>query len=45
MATASASTTRPNFVTNGTLAIGDRTNDPNVDGDNEIRSVTKLCVA
>jgi hypothetical protein len=30
--------------TDGTLAIGDQTNAPNVDGDMEIRSVTKLCV-
>ena len=35
--------TRSNFTTNGTLAIGDQTNEPNVDGAVRIRSVRKLC--
>ena len=35
--------TRSNFVTNGTIAIGDQTNDPNVDAVTRIRSVTRLC--
>lgn len=34
---------RTGFVTNGTLAIGDQTNDPGVDSALRIRSVTKLC--
>lgn len=36
--------TRNAFVTNGTIAIGDQTNDPNVDGAMRIRSVRKLCL-
>ncbi len=35
--------TRNGFVFNGTIAIGDQTNDPNVDSALQIRSVTKLC--
>ncbi|WP_233277998.1 hypothetical protein [Myxococcus stipitatus] len=35
--------TRKNFATNGTLAIGDQTNDPNVDGVIRIKSVERLC--
>jgi len=34
---------RPNFAFNGALAIGDQTNDRNVDSVLRIRSVTKLC--
>jgi hypothetical protein len=35
---------RTGFVFNGALAIGDQTNDPNVDSAIQIRSVTKLCL-
>lgn len=35
--------TRSDFTTNGTVAIGDQTNDPNVDGAVRIRSVERLC--
>lgn len=35
--------TRNNFTTNGTIAIGDQTNDPNVDGVVRIKSVERLC--
>jgi len=35
--------TRDAFSSNGTLAIGDQTNDKNVDGVMRIRSVTLLC--
>ncbi|WP_233609715.1 hypothetical protein [Corallococcus sp. AB049A] len=35
--------TRNNFTANGTIAIGDQTNDPNVDGAMRIKSVEKLC--
>lgn len=38
-----AALTRTGFVFNGDLAIGDQTNDPNVDSAIQIRSVTKLC--
>ncbi|MHA7632156.1 hypothetical protein [Corallococcus sp. M7] len=38
-----AKLTRNNFVTNGTIAIGDQTNDANVDGVVRIKSVEKLC--
>jgi hypothetical protein len=38
-----AKLTRSGFTTNGTLAIGDQTNDANVDSAIRIRSVTKLC--
>jgi hypothetical protein len=38
-----AKLTRNNFTTNGTLAIGDQTNDPNVDGAVRIKSVERLC--
>ncbi|WP_301340475.1 hypothetical protein [Corallococcus exercitus] len=38
-----AKLTRNNFVTNGTIAIGDQTNDPNVGGVVRIKSVEKLC--
>ena len=34
---------RNNFVTNGTIAIGDQTNDSNVDSALRIKSVSKLC--
>lgn len=35
--------TRAGFVTNGTLAIGDQTNDPNVESTILVRSVSLLC--
>ncbi|MCU0685118.1 MAG: hypothetical protein MUF34_23230 [Polyangiaceae bacterium] len=35
--------TRNNFAANGTIAIGDQTNDSNVDGVMRIRSVSKVC--
>lgn len=35
--------TRNNFTTNGIIAIGDQTNDPNVDGAVRIKSVERLC--
>lgn len=35
--------TRNNFVANGTIAVGDQTNDANVDGAMRIRSVSKVC--
>lgn len=35
--------TRNGFTTNGAIAIGDQTNDPNVDSTLRIRSVTRLC--
>lgn len=35
--------TRNNFTPTGTLAIGDQTNDPNVDGAMRIKSVELLC--
>ncbi|MFP2896718.1 hypothetical protein [Corallococcus sp. 4LFB] len=38
-----AKLTRNNFVTNGTIAIGDQTNDRNVDGVVRIKLVEKLC--
>lgn len=38
-----AALTRNSFVFNGAIAIGDQTNDPNVDSVLRIRSVTKLC--
>jgi hypothetical protein len=38
-----AAVTRTNFTTNGTIAIGDQTNDPNVDSTLRVRSVIKLC--
>ena len=38
-----ASITRTGFVTNGTIAVGDQTNDPNYDATTQIRSVTLLC--
>jgi hypothetical protein len=34
---------RGDFVTNGTIAIGDQTNDPDVDATMRIRSVSLLC--
>ena len=34
---------RPNYTTTGTIAIGDQSNDPNVDGTMRIRSVTQVC--
>ena len=33
---------RNNFSSNGTLALGDQTNDPNVDGTMRIKSVERL---
>ncbi|HEX3474638.1 MAG TPA: hypothetical protein VHT91_06325 [Kofleriaceae bacterium] len=36
--------TRNGFTTNGAIAIGDQTNDPNVDSTLRIRSVTRLCL-
>ncbi|AFE06215.1 hypothetical protein COCOR_05146 [Corallococcus coralloides DSM 2259] len=38
-----AKLTRNNFTASGTIAIGDQTNDPNVDGVVRIKSVEKLC--
>lgn len=38
-----AKLTRNNFTTNGTLALGDQTNDPSVDGAVRIQSVERLC--
>lgn len=38
-----AKLTRSNFTKTGTIAIGDQTNDPNVDGAVRIRSVERLC--
>jgi hypothetical protein len=38
-----AALTRSAFVSNGAIAIGDQTNDANVDGAIRIRSVTLLC--
>jgi len=35
--------TRAGFTFNGAIAIGDQTNDPNVDSTLRIRSVTRLC--
>ncbi len=35
--------TRSGFTTNGTFAVGDQTNDRNVDGTVRIRSVKKVC--
>ncbi|WNG17288.1 hypothetical protein [Cystobacter fuscus] len=34
---------RNNFAANGTIALGDQTNDPNVDGAMRIKSVERLC--
>jgi predicted small lipoprotein YifL len=38
-----AKLTRSNFTANGTIAIGDQTNDPNVDGVMRLKSVELLC--
>lgn len=38
-----ATLTRSGYVSNGTIAIGDQTNDPNVDGTMRIRSITRIC--
>ena len=38
-----AALTRAGYVTNGTIAVGDQSNDANVDGTLRIRSVKKLC--
>lgn len=38
-----AKLTRNNFTTNGTIAIGDQTNEPKVDGAVRIKSVERLC--
>lgn len=38
-----AKLTRNPFTSNGTLAIGDQANDPNVDGTLRIKSVERLC--
>ena len=38
-----AKLTRNNFTASGTIAIGDQTNDPNVDGAMRIKSVERLC--
>lgn len=38
-----AALTRSGYTTTGTIAIGDQTNDPNVDATTRIRSVTLLC--
>lgn len=35
--------TRNNFAANGNIALGDQTNDPNVDGVMRIKSVERLC--
>lgn len=39
-----AALTRANFATNGTIALGDQTNDRSVDSTLRIRSVTLLCL-
>jgi hypothetical protein len=36
--------TRNGFATNGTVAIGDQTNEPNVDSTLRLRSVRLLCL-
>jgi hypothetical protein len=36
--------TRNDFITNGAIAVGDQTNDPNVDSTLRIRSITRLCL-
>ena len=36
--------TRAGFTTNGTIAIGDQTNEANIDSTLRIRSVTRLCL-
>jgi hypothetical protein len=38
-----AKLTRSDFTTNGTIAIGDQTNESNVDGAVRIRSVERIC--
>ena len=38
-----AKLTRTDFTTNGTIAIGDQTNEANVDGAVRIKSVERLC--
>ncbi|RKG85984.1 hypothetical protein D7V88_18815 [Corallococcus terminator] len=38
-----AKLTRNNFTATGTIAIGDQTNDPNVDGTVRIKSVERIC--
>ncbi|WP_224366391.1 hypothetical protein [Hyalangium versicolor] len=38
-----AKLTRNNFTSNGSIAIGDQTNDPNVDGAVRIKSVERVC--
>ncbi|HEU4533060.1 MAG TPA: hypothetical protein VFS00_03045, partial [Polyangiaceae bacterium] len=38
-----ATLTRNNFTPNGTIAVGDQTNDRDVDGAMRIRSVTRIC--
>jgi hypothetical protein len=38
-----AKLTRNNFTMTGTIAIGDQTNDPNIDGAVRIKSVERLC--
>jgi len=38
-----AKLTRNNFTSNGTIAIGDQTNDPRVDGVMRIRAVHRMC--
>jgi hypothetical protein len=38
-----ATLTRNNFTANGTIAIGDQTNDANVDGAVRIKSVERIC--
>lgn len=35
--------TRANYVLNGVIAVGDQTNDPNVDGAMRIRSISRVC--
>jgi len=35
--------TRGGFTTNGTIAVGDQTNDQNVDATTRLRAVTRLC--
>lgn len=39
-----AKLTRNNFTTNGIIAIGDQTNDPNVDGAVRVKLVERLCL-
>jgi hypothetical protein len=39
-----AALSRSGFTTNGTIAVGDQTNDANLDSALRIRSISRLCV-